>query len=154
MNLRLFSFITSACFNLFLFIQAIVFLIFFSKYRKLMKYSTLSLLYIALIGLSNFITSIIGTYIAFENSLNFFYILKTTMAIFSLIFLIYLIRNMFVSLKDFSFVETDDYKEKTNIYLINFTIINFLFIVINFVYALFFTNREELYKIISLLYTV
>ncbi len=154
MNLRLFSFIVSSCFNLFLFIQSLVFLIFFSGYKKVIRYSSLSLFYIALIGLSNFITSIIGILISFESSLNFFYIIKTTMATFSLIFLIYLIRNMLVSLNDFTFVETDDYKEKTNLYLINFTIISLLFIVANFLYALFFANNERIYRILSILFCI
>ncbi|MCX7821223.1 MAG: SpoIIE family protein phosphatase [Brevinematales bacterium] len=152
MNLRLFSFIVASCFNIFLVIQSIVFIIFFSGYRNVIKYSSLSLIYILLIGIFNFITNIIGIYISFEKNLSFFYILKTTTAIFSLIFLVYLMRNMLVSLKDQTFVETDGYKEKTNTYLINFTILSLVFIVANFLYALFLTNNENVYRILSLVF--
>ncbi len=152
MNLRLFSFIVSSCFNIFVVVQSIVFLIFFSGYRNFIKHSSLSLIYISLIGIFNFITNIIGIYIASEQNLSFFYILKTTTAIFSLIFLVYLMRNMLVSLKDQTFVETDGYKEKTNTYLINFTILSLVFIVANFLYVLFLTNRENIYRILSLVF--
>ncbi len=154
MNLRLISFIVSGCFNIFLVIQSIVFLIFFSGHKNFIKYSSLSLIYITLIGIFNFITNIIGVFIAFESSLNFFYILKTTTAIFSLIFLVYLMRNMLVSLKDQTFVETDDYKEKTNTYLINFTIFSLVFIVANFLYALFLSNNEKVYRILSSIFAI
>lgn len=152
MNLRLFSFIVASCFNIFVVIQSIVFIVFFSGFRNVIKYSSLSLIYISLIGIFNFITNIIGIYIAFEKNLSFFYILKTTTAIFSLIFLVYLMRNMLVSLKDQTFVETDGYKEKTNTYLINFTILSLVFIVANFLYALFLTNNDNIYRILSLVF--
>ncbi|MGC8764348.1 MAG: PP2C family protein-serine/threonine phosphatase [Brevinematia bacterium] len=154
MNLRLFSFIVSACFNLFLFLQSLAFLVFFSRYKKFIRYSSLSLLYISLIGLFNFFTNVIGILIAFESTLSFFYIIKTTMAIFALIFLVYLIRNMLVALKDYTFVETDEYKEKTNLYLINFTLISLLFIVANFLYALFFAQDEMIYRVLSILFAL
>lgn len=157
MNLRLISFIVSSSFSFFLLLQCVIFLIFFSSYKELIKHSPTSLYYIALIGLFNIMTSLTGILISFERSLNFYYIVKMCTATFSFIFLIYLLRNMLVSLKDLTFVEIDEYKEKTKKYLINFTIIAAVFIICNFIYALFLSGYDPygyIYKALLFLFII
>jgi serine phosphatase RsbU (regulator of sigma subunit) len=150
MNMSFISFVISSCFSLFLLIQSVIFLISFSGYKKVILYSSASLYYIGLIALFNSITSIIGMFIYSEKTPVLFHILKNTTANLSLIFLIFLIRNLLVSLKDMTFVETDDYKEKTKLYLIVFTAINLIFIFSNFIYFIFLSSQLFIYKIISL----
>lgn len=129
MNTGLISFLIGGSFGIFLTLQYIIFYIFFSKNKDLKKTKN-DLLFILLIGVIIVTTNIIGAF-ALNSSIGFDYLYKlmVILGIICLFFFVLLLRYILVSIKDMTFVETDDFKQKNQKYLTGLFAINVILII-------------------------
>lgn len=126
MNVGIISFIIGGSFGVFLTIQYIIFLLFLSK-RDEIKKSKEDLVYIILIGSAIVIAGVSGFLslkLGEEFTRTVFGKLEIVSAILNINFFVMLLRYILISIKDMTFVETDDYKNNTKRYLIVFSIVS------------------------------
>ncbi len=119
MDIELISFFIGGSFGLFLSIQHIVFYFILAKEEETKKEKK-DLLYIAAVGFSIILFAAFGALsLLFEDRQNLhvlFYRLKLASTVVLLVSYVTLIRFIVLYIKDLGFVETDDYKDKSNRY--------------------------------------
>lgn len=120
------SFLVGGSFGVFLTIQYIIFLLFLAK-RDEIKKSKEDLVYIILIGAVVVMSGLSGFLsLTLDNVFLRIIFKKAEMvtAVLNIVFFVMLIRFILISIKDMTFVETDDYKNNTKRYLIVFSIVS------------------------------
>ena len=123
MTTEIISYLSGSFFGVFLCFQYFIFYIFLSKKNEIKK-SKEDLIYIILIGFFTVFTSLFGLQallVTDRNLLVLFNKIKLICGIFIFVLYIMLLRYLLVSIKDMTFVETDEYKSNSKNYLIYFT---------------------------------
>ncbi len=126
MNVATVSFLVGASFGFFLTIQYVIFVLFLSK-RDEIKKTKEDLFYIILIGIAICLAGIFG-YLSqsgeFQALAAVFRKAQLIGSILTVNFYVMLLRFILLSIKDMTFVETDEYKGYTRRYLIFFTVVS------------------------------
>lgn len=128
MNTKLISFLVGGSFGVFLAVQYVIFVLFLSK-RYEIKKSREDLFYIILIGCATALSGTSGFLSATLDSellRGLFRRIEMISAVLNITFFVMLLRYIFISIKDMTFVETDDYKTNTKRYLVGYSIVSFL----------------------------
>jgi hypothetical protein len=131
MSTEMISYIVGGSFGIFLTIQYSIFFLFLSK-KKEIKKSRQDLLYIILLGICLVLMSLFSI-LSHQYGLTdlgiAFYKLRLIIGITTLIAFVLLIRYLLISIKDMTFVETDDYKNATKTHLILFLALSAVLII-------------------------
>ncbi len=132
MSVEQISYIIGGIFGFFLSVQYIVFFFTLTRNKKSLGLKR-ELIFIAGVGMSIFLFGLFSLLSSLQPNLlisAFFYRLRYVSSIFTLISYVLLMRSILMSVKDMTFVETDEYKETTRKYLIIVNILSSIFVLL------------------------
>lgn len=145
MTIEQLSYIIGGVFGLFLCFQYIIFYITLARNSRIMGIKT-ELLFIASVGLTLFLFALFSLARSFALSADaqsILYRLRYSTAVVTFISYILLMRSILISIKDMTFVETDDYKSNTRKYLVVLLSLSSLLILL-FLFTPWFISGEPM----------